>query len=123
MNKKLLVTVGLLALISFFGYRAYASRPIRFSDNAWGGALTKDPACTDPDTPRGYEFCGLVGFVFNEPHPFKVGDMVDIMQDAGTNAFYNGKTKVVWVDKMSIIVNKGFGESTPAEPGSIRKVL
>ena len=122
MNKKLIVTIALVAVLAFFGYRAYAARPVRFSDNGWGGALTGDPACMNPDTPEGYKYCGLVGFVFNEPHHFDVGDRVEVQQDDGTNLYYNGPANVVWANKISIIIDKGFGESTGPEGGIIKKI-
>lgn len=122
MNKKLFITGALIAGAGFLGYKAYASRAIRFSDNGWGGALTGDPACFNPDTPEGYQFCGLVGFVFNEPHHFDVGDRVEVQQDDGTNLYYNGPANVVWANKTSIIIDKGFGESTGPEGGIIKKI-
>ena len=122
-NKKLIITVALIGLMSFFAYRAYAGRPIRFSDNGWGSALTGDPKCFDIDEPDGYKFCGLVGFVLNEGHHFLVGDKVEIQQDEGaTNKHYNGTASVVWRDDKHVIIDKGFGENTPPEGGTIRKV-
>lgn len=122
MSKKTIITIALVAVLGFFGYRAYAARPVRFVDNAWGGALTGDDACFD-STAAGPVTCGSVGFVFNEKHGFKKGDMVDVQQDKGTNVYYNGKAKVLWVSDTAIIINKGFGESTPPEGGTIKKVM
>jgi len=122
--KKLIITIVLVAVLAFFALRAYAFRSVRFSDNAWAGALINDPGCTDTAIrAKDPMMCGKVGFVFNDKHPFKVGDKVKIEQDNGTNTYYDGITRVVWVSDSAIIIDKGFGESTGPEPGSVKKVL
>jgi len=123
-NKKLIITIVLIAVLLFFAFRAFAFRSVRFSDNAWAGALLDDPGCTDNSIKaKDPMMCGKVGFVFNDRHPFKVGDKVKVTQDDGTNKYYDGITKVVWVSDSAIIIDKGFGNSTGPEPGSIKKVL
>lgn len=59
-----------------------------------------------------------VGFTGSTPHNFRVGQQITITGQI-TNPSYNGVCSIVSVTTNSIVVDKLFGNSSPAEPGTI----
>lgn len=67
---------------------------------------------------------GYVGFTsFTQQHGFQVGDSVLIAQDSGAmNGYYDGVSTILQVDDAySFVIDKSFGLSGPADPGTARK--
>lgn len=65
-----------------------------------------------------YFTAGNVGFTGSTSHIFESGDTVTITGQI-TNPSYNGSTTIISTDTNSIVVDKSFGSSSPAEPGTI----
>ena len=70
---------------------------------------------------------GKVGFRFTNaiPDNIKVGDSIQVYQyPTYTNASYNGLTTITWIsdNRLALETAKGWGVSTPAEPGLIYAV-
>lgn len=66
-------------------------------------------------------YSGYAGFVFATPHGLNVGDVINIVQDAGyLNESYNGITDIIDVpNSLTIVTSKEWGVSTPPNPGTI----
>lgn len=113
----ILVVIGLL--IIWLIYKASTGYSAKFFDNFWR------------DSPAGSPNLGALGFLFTEPHNFKVGDRVSISQDAGA-VFpeYDGTHTIVDVNvrqgtlsPYNIVTDARFLGNTPANGGTAKIAL
>jgi len=112
---QIIILVAIVLLIAFFIYKASTGYSARFFDNFWS------------DTTN----ISRLGFVFDKPHNFKVGDRVKIAQDAGAVfPAYDGTYTILEVNKRqgtlspyNIVTDGWFLGNTPPNGGTASATL
>ena len=113
----ILVAVGLLIL--WLIYKASTGYSAKFFDNFWRDAA--------PGSPN----LGNVGFVFANPHNFKVGDRVSISQDSGavfpeydgTHTIVEANVRQGTLSPYNIVTDAKFLGNTPPNGGTAKTAL
>lgn len=109
-NKWYLV-MALLAVGAYTIWHFYTRRRIRIVDFVWGGNFV--------------EGSNAVAYRTQEPHPFNVGDTVEVEMDPGfMYPQYNRDTKVTWIsdDRMAFLTSTVWEASGPAFPGNAKLI-
>ena len=117
-HKKLL-KAGALAALAFVAYLIYNWFRHRFTDNFHGQAMAEILNLPNPT-----RFGGNLGFTTKMKHGLNPGDAISITQDSGAKwPQYDGDTTVASIlDDYNFTIDKGYEGSSPANPGSWKKI-